>query len=104
LEVAAEEDDLLRAAEELGIDLAARRRAEERAAEAQAALVADKTALGFDDDEEESGEEAGVDGAFDEGEDLEDIVSELDGEPFDPDRAGLGVETVPGMHIAEDEE
>ena len=104
LEVAEEEDDLLRAAEELGIDLAARRRAEERAAEAQAALVADKTALGFDDDEEESGEEAGVDGAFDEGEDLEDIVSELDGEPFDPDRAGLGVETVPGMHIAEDEE
>ena len=40
LEVAEEEDDLLRAAEELGIDLNARRRAEERAAEAQAALAA----------------------------------------------------------------
>ena len=39
LEVAEEEDDLLRAAEELGIDLSARYRAEERAAEAQAALV-----------------------------------------------------------------
>jgi hypothetical protein len=45
LEVAEEEDDLLRAAEELGIDLNARRRAEERAAEAQAALVSNRTAL-----------------------------------------------------------
>ena len=42
LEVSEEEDDLLRAAEELGIDLAARRRAEERAAEAQAALVSSR--------------------------------------------------------------
>ena len=38
LEVREEDDELLRAAEELGIDLAARRRAEERAAEAQAAF------------------------------------------------------------------
>jgi DNA-directed RNA polymerase subunit beta len=45
LEVAEEEDDLLRAAEELGIDLNARRRAEERAAEAQAVLVSNRTAL-----------------------------------------------------------
>jgi DNA-directed RNA polymerase subunit beta len=64
LEVAEEEDDLLRAAEELGIDLNARRRAEERAAEAQAALVSNRTALdavfaesemgdGFDDESED---------------------------------------------------
>ncbi|MBC7293956.1 MAG: DNA-directed RNA polymerase subunit beta, partial [Thermoleophilia bacterium] len=38
MEVAEEDDDLVRAAEELGIDLSARQRAEERAAEAQAAL------------------------------------------------------------------
>ena len=50
LEVAEEEDDLLRAAEELGIDLAARRRAEERAAEAQAALVSNR---GFDLDDDD---------------------------------------------------
>jgi DNA-directed RNA polymerase subunit beta len=50
LEVAEEEDDLLRAAEELGIDLTARYRAEERAAEAQAALVS--THLGSELDEQ----------------------------------------------------
>jgi DNA-directed RNA polymerase subunit beta len=50
LEVAEEEDDLLRAAEELGIDLMARYRAEERAAEAQAALVS--THLGSELDEQ----------------------------------------------------
>ena len=57
LEVAEEEDDLLRAAEELGIDLNARYRAEERAAEAQAALVPTHTGSELDeepDDEEES--------------------------------------------------
>ncbi len=51
LEVAEEEDDLLRAAEELGIDLAARRRAEDRAAQAQAALVSSSD---FDEDEGEA--------------------------------------------------
>jgi len=59
LEVAEEEDDLLRAAEELGIDLTARFRAEERAAEAQAALVSTHTGSELDeepDDEEESDE------------------------------------------------
>jgi DNA-directed RNA polymerase subunit beta len=62
LEVAEEEDDLLRAAEELGIDLAARRRAEERAAEAQAALVSNRP---FDEEEaEEFGEEVPVGDLF----------------------------------------
>jgi DNA-directed RNA polymerase subunit beta len=66
LEVAEEEDDLLRAAEELGIDLAARRRAEERAAEAQAVLVSNRAsdleldldldAVGDGDDEAEGGD------------------------------------------------
>ena len=55
LEVAEEEDDLLRAAEELGIDLTARFRAEERAAEAQASLVS--THLGSELDEERDDEE-----------------------------------------------
>jgi DNA-directed RNA polymerase subunit beta len=57
LEVAEEEDDLLRAAEELGIDLSARYRAEERAAEAQAALVPTHTGseLDADLDEEDEG-------------------------------------------------
>ena len=48
LEVAEEEDDLLRAAEELGIDLSARYRAEERAAEAEAALVPTHTGSELD--------------------------------------------------------
>jgi DNA-directed RNA polymerase subunit beta len=58
LEVSEEEDDLLRAAQELGIDLAARRRAEERAAEAQAALVSNRAILDAfqGDDEDEDGE------------------------------------------------
>jgi DNA-directed RNA polymerase subunit beta len=57
LEVAEEEDDLLRAAEELGIDLSARYRAEERAVAAQAALVPTHTGSELDeqrDDEEET--------------------------------------------------
>ncbi len=64
LEVAEEEDDLLRAAEELGIDLSARYRAEERAEEAAAAaLVPTHTGSELDeepDDEEESGEFEGA--------------------------------------------
>ncbi len=56
LEVTEEEDDLLRAAEELGIDLAARRRAEERAAEAQAALVTNRGTLDIFDDEDDEDE------------------------------------------------
>ena len=63
LEVAEEEDDLLRAAEELGIDLSARYRAEERAVEAQAALVRTHTGSELDeqrDDEEESDEFEGA--------------------------------------------
>ena len=63
LEVAEEEDDLLRAAEELGIDLTARYRAEERAAEAQAALVSTHLGSELDeqrDDEEESDEFEGA--------------------------------------------
>ncbi len=63
LEVAEEEDDLLRAAEELGIDLSARYRAEERAAEAQAALVRTHTGSELDeqrDDEEETDEFEGA--------------------------------------------
>jgi DNA-directed RNA polymerase subunit beta len=67
LEVAEEEDDLMRAAEELGIDLAARRRAEERAAEAQAALVSNRR---FDLDDGDMGE------VFDDAEPLE--IEEVD--------------------------
>jgi DNA-directed RNA polymerase subunit beta len=48
LEVAEEEDDLLRAAEELGIDLTARYRAEERAAEAESAAVPTHTGSELD--------------------------------------------------------
>jgi DNA-directed RNA polymerase subunit beta len=64
LEVAEEEDDLLRAAEELGIDLSARYRAEERAEEAAAAaLVPTRTGSELDeqsDDEEITGEFEGA--------------------------------------------
>jgi len=68
LEVSEEEDDLLRAAEELGIDLAARRRAEERAAEAQAALVSSR-AFDLDEDAGDDYEdEAGMLSAIVEGE------------------------------------
>ncbi len=59
LEVAEEEDDLLRAAEELGIDLSARYRAEERANEAASALVPTHPGSELDEqfaDEEESDE------------------------------------------------
>jgi len=81
LEVAEEEDDLLRAAEELGIDLSARYRAEERAAEAQAALVSTHLGSELDeqpDDEEESDEFEGAPDIetheIDVGDDLEDDV------------------------------
>jgi DNA-directed RNA polymerase subunit beta len=63
LEVAEEEDDLLRAAEELGIDLSARYRAEERAIAAQAALVPTHTGSELDeqrDDEEVTDEFEGA--------------------------------------------
>jgi len=65
LEVAEEEDDLLRAAEELGIDLSARYRAEERAAEVQAQAALVPTHLGSEldeqmDDEEEADEFEGA--------------------------------------------
>ena len=56
LEVAEEEDDLLRAAEELGIDLSARYRAEERAAEAQAALVSTHLGSELDEQRDDEGE------------------------------------------------
>jgi len=63
LEIAEEEDDLLRAAEELGIDLSARYRAEERAEEAAAALTPTHTGSELDeqpDDEEEADEFEGA--------------------------------------------
>jgi len=94
LEVADEEDDLLRAAEELGIDLGARRRAEERAAEAQAALVSNRTDSAYDDDDDDDDDD---DFEIDENE----IVAALkvdvdDGEPLEDD--GLGTS------MADDEE
>ncbi len=64
LEVSEEEDDLLRAAEELGIDLSARYRAEERAEEAAAAALTpthiDLSLDGELDDEEEADEFEGA--------------------------------------------
>jgi DNA-directed RNA polymerase subunit beta len=95
LEVAEEEDDLLRAAEELGIDLAARRRAEERAAEAQAALVSNR---GFDDEggDEEYEDEIAVGDLFSGEGDVEGepLVEEevLPGEADDGYSPGLGGE------------
>jgi DNA-directed RNA polymerase subunit beta len=103
LEVSEEEDDLLRAAEELGIDLAARRRAEERAAEAQAALVSSRALDVFqDDDEENEGFEADVELPTD----LE--VSEIDPFAVGDDLGGLRVpsgddDLLDGL-TAEDEE
>jgi DNA-directed RNA polymerase subunit beta len=82
LEVAEEEDDLLRAAEELGIDLSARYRAEERAAEAQAALVRTHTGSELDeqrDDEEDADE-------FEGAPEIETHEIEMD---LDPDAAQL---------------
>jgi len=58
LEVAEEEDDLLRAAEELGIDLSARYRAEERVAEAEASLVPTHTGSELDEDFDDSDEQS----------------------------------------------
>jgi DNA-directed RNA polymerase subunit beta len=59
LEVAEEEDDLLRAAEELGIDLSARYRAEERAqADAEAALVPTHLGTELDEAMDDEGNEA----------------------------------------------
>jgi DNA-directed RNA polymerase subunit beta len=63
LEVAEEEDDLLRAAEELGIDLMARYRAEERAAEAQAALVSTHLGSELDEQPDDEGESDEFEGA-----------------------------------------
>ncbi|MFH0916564.1 MAG: DNA-directed RNA polymerase subunit beta [bacterium] len=63
LEVAEEEDDLLRAAEELGIDLSARYRAEERAAEAQAALVSTHLGSELDEQRDDEGESDEFEGA-----------------------------------------
>ena len=77
LEVAEEEDDLLRAAEELGIDLSARYRAEERAAEAQAALV--PTHTGSELDAELDAEDEGSD-EFEGAPELETFEIDLDGE------------------------
>ena len=58
LEVAEEEDDLLRAAEELGIDLSARYRAEERAAQqAPRRHRASPTASQFDEEADDEPEE-----------------------------------------------
>ncbi len=80
LEVGEEEDDLLRAAEELGIDLSARYRAEERAAEAASVLTPTHTGSELDeqpDDEEEADEFEGAPEietfAIDMGDDLEGI-------------------------------
>ena len=76
LEVAEEEDDLLRAAEELGIDLTARYRAEERATQAQSALVPTHTGSELDeepDDEEEADE-------FEGAPELETFEIDMDGE------------------------
>src|SRR5665811_2405143 len=64
LEVSDEEDALRRAADELGIDLGARRRAEERAAEAQAALVSSNPADDYDDvydDDDDEGDAFDID-------------------------------------------
>lgn len=63
LEVAEEEDDLLRAAEELGIDLSARYRAEERATDTESSPVPTHTGSELDeqpDDEEDSDEYEGA--------------------------------------------
>ena len=105
LEVSEEEDDLLRAAEELGIDLTARRRAEERAAEAQAALVSNRGILdAFADDDEEEGED--LDADADLPTDLE--ISEVDPFAIGDDLGGLrvpsGDDDLLGGLTAEDEE
>jgi DNA-directed RNA polymerase subunit beta len=76
LEVAEEEDDLLRAAEELGIDLSARYRAGERAeVDAAAALV--PTHLGSELDEEPDDEEDET-GEFEGAPDIEGFEMEVD--------------------------
>jgi DNA-directed RNA polymerase subunit beta len=77
LEVAEEEDDLLRAAEELGIDLSARYRAEERAAEAQAALVPSPDGADVDGEFDEDGARAGE---FEGAPELETHEIEVDGD------------------------
>ncbi|MBU2603749.1 MAG: DNA-directed RNA polymerase subunit beta [Actinobacteria bacterium] len=92
LEVSDEEDDLLRAAEELGIDLGARRRAEERAAEAQAVLVSNRTDAAYDDDDDDDD-----DFEIDENEIVAALKVDLDdGEPIEDE--GLGIP------VADDEE
>jgi DNA-directed RNA polymerase subunit beta len=77
LEVAEEEDDLLRAAEELGIDLSARYRAEERATEAQAALVPSPDGADVDGELDEDGAGAGE---FEGAPELETHEIEMDGD------------------------
>jgi DNA-directed RNA polymerase subunit beta len=107
LEVAEEEDDLLRAAEELGIDLAA--------AEAQAALVSSR---GFTDDDEDFEEdvpvgdlfgEADVEGGLDEDltpgelEDEGELARGLDGEFDSAGSADFGEDSL-RVPSTEDEE
>jgi len=79
LEVAEEEDDLLRAAEELGIDLSARYRAEERAEEAaQAALVPTHLGSELDEEPDDEGESDEFEGAPDLGPfDMADVDTDL---------------------------
>ena len=63
LEVAEEEDDLLRAAEELGIDLSARYRAEERASEAEGGRVPSHLGSELDEQPDDEGEADEFEGA-----------------------------------------
>jgi len=92
----------LRAAEELGIDLAARRRAEERAAEAQAALVSSRALDPFQDEDEDEDLETDAELPTD----LE--VSETDPFAVGEDLGGLrvpsGDDDLLGGLTAEDEE
>ena len=96
LEVAEEEDDLLRAAEELGIDLTARFRAEERAVEAQAALVS--THLGSELDEERDDEEESI-SEFEAAPEIETHEIDLGGIGLDVD-----VDAELSSHFADDAE
>jgi DNA-directed RNA polymerase subunit beta len=111
LEVAEEEDDLLRAAEELGIDLAARRRAEERAAEAQAVLVSNRVsdldldldldAVGDgDDDTDGDGSPADLLAAV-----FGDVLREVSAEGVDPPADGFaGIEEFVDVEDVSDDE
>jgi DNA-directed RNA polymerase subunit beta len=81
LEVAEEEDDLLRAAEELGIDLSARYRVEERA-ETEAEVVLVPTHLGSELDEEPDDEADEAD-EFEGAPDIEGFEIDMDTGPSD---------------------